>query len=74
MTTSRWVEWIEPFGPANEPVYCCVPESTAIAAQKAAAAQIRAGFVYPNDEEALMDFVVVHWAQFVTRPTDEQGE
>jgi hypothetical protein len=57
----RWVEWIEPFGPKNEPVYCRVPESTAIAVQKKVAGE--KGFGYASDEEALLDFVTVHWAE-----------
>ena len=65
----RWVEWIEPFGPDSEPVYCRVPETTAIACQKASALQSQKKFVYPDDETALDDFMVVHYAQFVNQPT-----
>lgn len=55
-----WVEWIEPFGPKNEPVYCRVPRSTAIAHTRAA---VPTGAVDTrNDEEAFEDFKVVHWA------------
>jgi len=62
--TERWVEWIEPFGPNNEPVHCRVPESTAIAAAKHAASIHL--HEYANDAEALTDFMTVHWASFVT--------
>jgi len=66
----RWVEWIEPFGPDNEPVYCRVPETTAVATQKKSAAMSSSKFIYPNDETALDDFMVVHWARFVDQSKD----
>lgn len=50
-----WVEWIEPFGPDNEPVYMRVPETTAIAIMKQQ-------HPYATDADALDDFIVVHWA------------
>lgn len=68
-TLERWVCWIEPFGPNNEPVYSKVPESTAIAVMKQAAA--KEGYTYDNDEMALEDFITVHWAWF---GTSEEGE
>ena len=34
----RWIDWIEPFGPENQPVYMRVPESTAVAVSKTIAA------------------------------------
>jgi hypothetical protein len=61
----RWVEWIEPFGPKSEPVYCRVPESTAIASMQDRAR--RKGHEYATDEEALTDFMVIHWAIFAER-------
>jgi hypothetical protein len=61
MTT--WVEWIEPFGPNNEPVYCRVEASTAIAVRKELAAKLN--HVYVNDEDALLDFIAVHWADVI---------
>ena len=56
-----WVEWIEPFGPNNEPVYMSCPASTAIAVQKEGARKTK-GFQYETDMEALADFVAVNWA------------
>ena len=61
----RWVEWVEPFGPNNEAVYMRVPEATAIAVSKKAAADRSHSFLYVNDEDALSDFMTVHWASFV---------
>jgi hypothetical protein len=61
----RWVEWIEPFGPNNEPVYLRVPESTAIAVAKDIAEREH-GFTYTSDADALDEFMVVHWANFVS--------
>jgi hypothetical protein len=52
----QWVEWIEPFGPNNEPVYCRVTRETAIATQ-------RRIHEYASDQDALDDFVTVHWAE-----------
>lgn len=56
-----FIEWIEPFGPKGEPVYMRVPYSTAIAVAKTAAAS--KGHSYASDEQALEDFIVVHWAR-----------
>ena len=70
----RWIEWIEPFGPSNEPVYCRIPVSTAVAHSKWCAAKI-SKYTYPNDEEALVDFMLVHWAAFAparNNPIKEQ--
>jgi hypothetical protein len=59
-----WIEWIEPFGPNNEPVYCRVPTSTAIAVAKYIAA--KQGHMYESDQDALDDFIIVHWATIVS--------
>ena len=61
-----WIEWIEPFGPNNEPVYCRVTAKTAIVTQKFSSSA-KDGFVYASDEDALDDFMVVHWANHVSR-------
>ena len=63
MSNQRWVEWIEPFGPNNEPVYLRVPESTAIA-------QVKHVYGEMSDEDALEEFMVVKWASFVE---DDRG-
>ena len=60
----KWIEWIEPFGPSNEPVYCRVKEATAIATQRAILKKAR-GIEYVSDRDALMDFIVVHWAKVI---------
>lgn len=57
----RWLEWVEPFGPNSEPVYLRVTESTAIASAKS---RWGSKFPYPNDEQALSDFMIVHGAYF----------
>ena len=64
---SKWIEWIEPFGPDSEPVYCRVTEQTAIATQKYTAATLpgRTSYIYATDAEALDDFVTVHWASVI---------
>ena len=57
---SVWVEWIEPFGPNNEPVYLSVPATTAIAVMKHVHG-------YTSNEEALEEFIVVNWATITER-------
>ena len=63
MSNQRWVEWIEPFGPNNEPVYLRVPESTASSQVKHVSGEM-------SDEDALEEFMVVKWASFVE---DDRG-
>lgn len=64
----------------GEPVYCYVSESVAIAAQKAAIVEMnkRSGtnYVYKDDQTALQDFMVVHWAEFKEPPKkqEQQGD
>lgn len=60
----RWVEWVEPFGPNSEPVYCSIPESTAIAFMKDTLKKRRPNEKYSSDERALEDFMAVYWAEF----------
>ena len=55
----EWIEWIEPFGPNNEPVYMRVTPETAIAVMKKAHPEL-------TDEQALDEFIVVNWASRVT--------
>ena len=60
-TAKEFIEWVEPFGPNNEPVFCRVPLETAIATQKFRANQAKPGFKYASDMAALDDFITVHW-------------
>ena len=57
--TECWIDWVEPFGPNNEPVYLRVLASTAIA-------DMKTRWPYTDDQKALDDFIVVRWA--TTRP------
>ena len=57
----KWIEWIEPFGPNNEPVYMRVTEQTAIAVMKKAHPEL-------TDEQALDEFIVVNWAARASSP------
>lgn len=59
---SVWIEWVEPFGLKEEPVYMRVPLQTAVDAQKFSAASAKPGFTYETDEAALDDFITVRWA------------
>ena len=38
----------------------------AIELQKTTAAQVRPGFVYPDDETALQDYLTIHWAEIIS--------
>lgn len=51
-----WVEWVEPFNADSDPVYLRVEKSVAIKTQKTLHA-------YDSDQNALDDFVTVHWAK-----------
>ena len=61
----RWVTWDEPFREHGNQI-CFVTESTAISAMKATAAEKQ--YVYLNDEQALADFMTVHYAWFCDPP------
>ena len=57
MTPLKWVNWVEPFGPNNEPVYMRAQADTIIK-------KMKGDFPSRNytDDMALDDFVVIHWA------------
>jgi hypothetical protein len=59
----NWIEWIEPFGPNNEPVYCRVTEETAIAHQKKIGEHLKKPYL--DDQRALEDFIIVRWADVI---------
>lgn len=54
----RVVEWVEP-GLDDKPEFFSLSEADAAAISKAAAA--KSDYIYPSDEDAFQDFVVVHW-------------
>ena len=64
----KWVEWIEPFGPHNEPVFCRVRPDVAIECSKAAAKKANPSFVYQNDQTAFEDFIITYWASTIPKP------
>jgi len=63
----RWVTWIEPFGPHNEPVYMFAPVKTIIAVMRSSAMKYK-GYEYPDDNTALLDFIAVNWAELCEMP------
>lgn len=65
---AKWVEWIEPFGPNSEPVFCRVRPEVAIAVSKRTAGMINPDYVYESDQDAFEDFVIVHWAYIEPKP------
>lgn len=67
----RWIEWVEPYGDYGT-LYCTVSEKTAIAVEKAIAAAAGKPGIYSTDDEALQDFMTVHWATFTTKPKGAQ--
>ena len=60
---NRWLTWIEPWGPNQEPIYCFAPATTCVAWAKK---------YHPErtDEGALDDFMVVNWATFTEAPKE----
>lgn len=54
------IVYVEPDEDGPHEVIVRVTEEEAIRRAKAYAAQ--KGHVYPNDQEALTDFMVIHWA------------
>ena len=69
--SERWIEWVEPYGPNSEPLYLRLPASTAIAVAKN---QWGAKSPYKDDEDALNDFMIVHWATFTDAPRSQAHE
>jgi hypothetical protein len=53
-----WLEWVEPFGKDNGPVYMRVSPKTAISHIKQIHPEL-------SDEQALNEFIVVYWANVV---------
>jgi hypothetical protein len=58
-----WIEWVEPFGPDNEPVYLRVRPQVAIAVTRKLHREKRPGEPPLTDQEALDSFIAVHWAK-----------
>jgi hypothetical protein len=56
----RCVRWFEQSGVTPVTKRCTIEK--AVAAQKEAAARVHPNFKYESDEQALSDFLVVHWA------------
>jgi hypothetical protein len=66
MDTTQLIEWYEPYdaeGKLN--LICRMTKEDAIQAQYKARDQVRPGFVYESDQQALDDFMVIHWAREV---------
>ena len=57
------LEWAEPGTDGREIDLIRITTSVAIEQQKQSA--FFAGYVYDNDQDALNDFIVVHWATIV---------
>lgn len=43
-----------------------VSVSEAIQIQKQTASQVRPGFVYKDDNDALQDYLAIHWAEIIS--------
>lgn len=66
----QWVEWVEPYGPNDEPCWRRTSAQTAIKVAKLVAA--KHNHTYQSDEQALADFMAVHWAMFCPKePSNE---
>lgn len=62
----RWVEWEEPYDNTGHVLVLRIPEEAAIITARATAAS--RGYIYDSDEQALEDFLVVHWGRVVNIP------
>lgn len=59
----RKVTWFEPTsGEDSTPIERTLTEAEAINQQRETARKARPGYEYKTDEEALDDFLIVHWA------------
>jgi hypothetical protein len=65
VSAERWIEWIEPFGDGNEAVIMRMLPADVAAVQR------RREPRYETDEQAIEDFMVVHWARYVDYPRVE---
>lgn len=65
---TQWIEWAEPWGLKDEPVFMRVRPEVAIA-------KMKASFPERNysDEGALDEFIVVNWAQVIEIEPIEEG-
>jgi hypothetical protein len=64
----RWITWVEPFSACGEPCYCVVSEKAAVEVMRSAALVHPKKHKYSSDQEALEDFMTVHWAGFCEKP------
>jgi hypothetical protein len=62
-----FIEWVEPLGRGSEPVYMRARASDV--AKVARALEPR----YESDEQAVEDFMVIHWAHYVSSIYDGRG-
>ncbi len=62
----EYVEWVEPYSKDDSVVLTCrLTKVDAIKAQRAAAFFANPTFVYESDQQALEDFLTVHWAKLI---------
>jgi hypothetical protein len=66
------VFWVEPKDGGPEPEFKCLPVAEAIKAAKQSAAAH--GHTYATDQQALDDFITVHWAEVLYRPSPPKSE
>ena len=57
---TRVLKYVQPANEAGDPVFVFVSEKVAVEQQKKAA--VLHGYVYERDEDAVLDFMAVHWA------------
>lgn len=69
-----WITWVEPYGKGSETIYCFMKVEDVITAQKKDALERPRPYEYSNDQDALYDFMVVHWAKFCTEPRYNDAE
>jgi hypothetical protein len=69
---TKWVEWDEPYGPEDVHMICRVKADEIIKHMKNLQEYKKdhPNYPYKSDQEALDDFVVIHWARTLEYPDD----
>ena len=63
---TKYVKWVEPYdSDANGCVELRMTVEDVIKCQRAHVALVRPDFKYESDEQALQDFITVHWGEII---------
>ena len=59
------IKYIQPYPNSSEPEEVIVTREEAIRIQREHVARVRPDFTYKSDEQALEDYMTIHWAWVV---------